>query len=217
MLCIPLEKHVSKILRILLWVTSVPHTGSLSIHTQSLHFTQGTGCGLLFCSQDCQKDLSTSHVLLCAFGRPSLSLLGLPWIVHSRSTVRVSPSIILSGLRMFCQISIEFVVRFSIESLKKPSLWSTRVPTLMSNVSQLLSTVVSQFSYLRVMEVPVPGRVWQTFHIWAWPPIYIVTGAPVVISPISGKDCLGVKAILSSMEPGGGWLMVFKIPAAWFR
>ena len=158
------------------------HTGSLSIHTQSLHFTQGTSCGSLFCSQDCQKDLSISHVLLYAFGKPSVSLLGLPWNVHSRSTVRVSPSIILSGLRMFRQILI-----------------------------------VSQFSYLRVIEVPVPGQLWQTFHIWAWPPVYIVTGAPVVISPISGKDCLGVKAILSSMEPGDGWLMVFNIPAAWFR
>ena len=79
-------------------------------------------------------------------------------------TVRVSPSIILSGLRMLRQISIEFVMRFGIASLKKPSLWSTRVPILMSNVSQLISTVVSQFSYLRVMEVPMPGRVWQTFH-----------------------------------------------------
>jgi len=161
---------VSKLLLIPLWVITVPHNGSLSIHTHSLH-SQGTGSGSLFCSQDCQKNLSTSHVLLCAIGRPSVSFLGLPWIVHPRSTVRVSPSIISSGSRMFRQISNEFVVHFSIESLKKPSLWSTRVPTSMSNVSQLLSTVITQFSCLRVTEVPESGQVWETFHIWAWPPV----------------------------------------------
>ena len=170
MLFLSLEKHVSRILLIPLWVISVPHTGSLSIHTHSL-LSQDTGCGSLFYSQDCQKDLSTSHVLLCAIGRPSVSFLGLPWIVHSRSTVRVSPSIILSGSRMFRQISNEFVVYFCIESLKKPSLWSTRVPTSMSNVSQLLWTVNTQFPCLRVAEGPESGPEWEIFHIWAWPPV----------------------------------------------
>jgi len=60
------------------YVTSVPHTGSSSMHTQLLHFPGGIHWGSFFCSQDCQKDLSTSHVLLCASGRPSLSLPELP-------------------------------------------------------------------------------------------------------------------------------------------
>jgi len=105
------EKQVSNNLRNLLCVTSVPHTGSSSTQTHLLHFPGVTWWGSFFCCQDYQKDLSTSHVLLCASGRPSLSLPTLPWIVHSRSTIKASPSIIFSGLRMLRQISIEFVVR----------------------------------------------------------------------------------------------------------
>jgi len=83
-------------LRNLSCITSVPHTGSSSMHTQLLHFPGGKCWGSLSCFQDCQKDLSTSHVLLCASGRPSLSLPELTWIVHSRSTIKASPSIIRS-------------------------------------------------------------------------------------------------------------------------
>jgi len=77
------EKQVSNNLRKLSCVTSVPHTGSCSTHTRLLHFPGGTCWGVFFCSQDCQKDLSTSHVLFCASGRPSLSLTEHPCIVHS--------------------------------------------------------------------------------------------------------------------------------------
>jgi hypothetical protein len=55
-------------------------------------------------------------------------MLELPWIVHSRSTVKASPSIISPGLRMLRQISIEFVMRLRAISPKKPSLCRTREP-----------------------------------------------------------------------------------------
>ena len=141
-------------------VTSVPHTGSSSTHTQLLHFPGGTRWGSFFFSQDCQNDLSTSHVLLCASGRPSLSLPELPCLVHSRSTIKASPSIIFSGLRMLHQISVEFVVRLRAISLTKPSRCSTREPRLVSNVNQLLSTIISLSSNSIVIVVPVPFLMW---------------------------------------------------------
>ena len=140
------EKQMSNSLRSLSWVTSVPHTSSSSTHTHSLHCPGGTSWGSLFCSQDCQKDLSISHVLLCASGSPSSLLLELPWIVHSRSTVKAYPSIIFPGLRMLRQISIEFVMRLRAISPKKPSLCSTMEPKLVSNMNQLLSTIIVLFS-----------------------------------------------------------------------
>jgi len=156
--------------------------------------------------------LSTSHVSLCAAGKPSFSILGLPWIVHSRSTVKVSPSIILSGLRMLRQISIEFVVRLSAILLKKLSLWSTSEPMLMSNMNQLLSTI----SCLTVMEVPMPCRMRWTLHVWASLPVYTVTGVPILGCHVSGKDCLGIEAIFSSKEFKGGWLVLFGVSTSWF-
>ena len=216
MLLSDLEKHKSRVVLISTWSITVPHIGSWSTQTHSVP-SQDTGSGLLFCSQDCQKDLSTSHVLLNIIGRPNVSIMGLPWIVHSKSTIRVSPFIILSGLRMFCQISYELVVRFDTESLKKPNLWSTWVPTWLSKVTQLLSTVNTQFSCSRVTDVSESSLIWETFHLWGWPPVLIVTSVPAVIGIMSGKDCCGVCAIFSSREPRGGWLMMCCVAAAWLR
>ena len=67
----------------------------------------------------------------------------------------------------------------------------------MSNASQLLSTVSTEFSCLRVTEVPESGQVWETFHIWGWPPVQIVTGVPTVIGLISGKSVLALYLFLS--------------------
>jgi len=120
--------------------------------------------GFIFLFQDCQKYLSTSNVFLDASGRPSLSLPKLPWIVHSRSTIKASPSIIFSGLRILRQISIEFVVRLRAISLEKPSRCSTREPKLVSNVNQLLSTVISLSLNSIVIAVPMPFLMWLSLH-----------------------------------------------------
>jgi len=103
-------------------------------------------------------------MVLCVSGSPSLSLLELPWIVHSRSTVKTSPSILFPGLRMLRQISIEFVMLLRAISLKKPSLCSTREHKLVSNVYQLLSTIITLFSNSIVIEVPMPFLMWLTLH-----------------------------------------------------
>ena len=46
--------------------------------------------------------------------------------------------------------------------------------------------------------------------------MYTVTGVPIVGCQVSGKDCLGIEAIFSSMEHRGGWLVLSKVSASWF-
>ena len=111
------EKRMSKAVRDL----SLPHTGSSFMHTHLPHFTVGIRLGSLFRTQDCQKDLSASHVLLYAAGRPSFSPSENPYIVHSSNIISASPSIIFSGLRLFRQTSYEVLVRLRAISPKKPS------------------------------------------------------------------------------------------------
>ena len=58
---------MSRILLISLWVITVPHNGSLSIHTHSL-LSQGTGSGSLFCSQiHCFVDIEPGTDILTRY------------------------------------------------------------------------------------------------------------------------------------------------------
>ena len=41
--------------------------------------------------------------------------------------------------------------------------------------------------------------MWLTLHFWASPPVWTVTGAPIVGCQVSGKDWVGTEAILSSI------------------
>ena len=138
---------------------------------QLLHFSGVTSWDLFFGSQDCQKFLSTSHVLVCASGRSSLSFAEHLYIFHSRSTIRASPSIIFPGLRILRQISIQFVVRLWTMSRKKPRRCSDRGPWVVSHVNQLWSTVISLSSNLIVTVVPVPFLMLLTFHSCAVFPV----------------------------------------------
>ena len=88
---------------------TIPPERFIGLH-HSLLVAKGTICGSLFCTQDCQKDWSTNHDVFSALNIPRSSLLELPWIVHSRRTIKISPSIILSELRMLRQILLEFPV-----------------------------------------------------------------------------------------------------------
>ena len=151
-------------------------------------------------TQDCPKDLSASHVLLCDAGRPKFFSPENPYIVHSSNTISASPFIIFSGLRMSRQTSYEFVVRLKAMSRKKPNRCKNNQPEFASNANQPSSTVISLFSNLIVTKVPVAILMLLTLHCWATPPVFTITNAPTLGVLVSRKDGFGAAASLSSKD-----------------